>query len=184
VGVHRIAVLALLVVPAVATADPYQGVFYVTAAVSVGGIGVRGTQGYGGPGFDLAAAGRYGDWWFRGALTEMAMNDDGKLTMPRIGIERRTYDNPNASAFGGIDVGYLSGEDAVEDTSGSTTLRGPVVMPRGGVEIGGEHVRVRIELDFPIGYARDVAAQEYPNPPITTSGFLRGITFLLGFTVR
>ena len=176
--------LAVLIVPAIASADPDPGVFYVTAAVGVGGVGVSGATSYGGPGFDLAAAGRYGDWWIRAALTEMAMNEDGKLTLPRIGIERRTYDNPNASAFAGIDVGYLSGEDAVEDTIGPTTLTGPIAMPRGGVEIGGEDVRFRFEIDIPLGYGTSVEAGDCTTPSRTSRGLLRGFTLLLGFTVR
>jgi hypothetical protein len=189
-GVHRLAVLAVLLVPAVASADPPDadppdpGVFYVTAAVGVGGVGVSGARGYGGPGFDVAASGRFGDWWIRAALTEMAMDEDGTLTEPRMGVERRTHDNPNVSVFGGFDAGYLSGSDAVEDTLGDTTLRGPFVMPRGGVEVGGEHVRFRFELDFPLGYGRSVEAQACPDPPRTKDGFLRGITLMLGFTVR
>jgi len=181
---RRLAVSAVLLVPAVASAEPDPGILYATAAVGVGGVGVSGARSVGGPGFDLAAAGRYRGWWIRVALTEMVMNLDGKLSEPRVGVERRTYDNPNASAFVGIDAGILSGAEAVEDTIGPTTLRGGFVMPRGGVEAGGEHVRFRFELDFPLGYGHDVEAQECPDPPRTSTGFLRGVTLLLGFTVR
>ena len=88
------------------------------------------------------------------------------------------------SAFGRFDAGYLSGSDPVEDTRGDTTLRGPFVMPRGGVEVGGEHVRFRLELDVPLGYGRYVEAQECPDPPVTKDGVFRGFTMMFGLTVR
>jgi hypothetical protein len=186
VGVHRLAVLAVLIVPAIATAEPDPGDFYATVAGCTCGAGVSGAPGHGGLGFDLAAAARYGDWWFRGALTDMQMwiNDSGNILVPRVGIERRTYDNPHASVFFGIDAGLVTGTGTPEDSDTNNTLSGFVVMPRVGVEGGGEHIRIRFEIELGVGYGHAVEPEVAPPQPMTVSGKLTAGALMLGFTVR
>jgi hypothetical protein len=185
-GVQRIAALAVLLAPAVASAEPDPGVWYATVAACGCGAGVRGEPGHGGFGFDVAAAGRYGHWWFRGALTDMQMwmNDPGHILLPRVGVERRTYDNPHASAFFGIDVGMVDGTGSAEDTNDPVTIRGAFVMSRAGIEGGGEHVRIRLSFELGLGYGHAVEPEVAAPQPASASGFLTAGALLLGFTVR
>lgn len=184
---HRLAALAVLLVPAAASAEPPSpGDFYVSVAGCACGAGLRGGPGYGFVGYDLALGVRYDDWWFRGALTKFyfSQGDDGQIVEPRIGIERRTYDNPHASAFFGIDTGFVTGSGLHEDATGPSTIRGGFVMPRAGIEGGGEHLRIRLSLEIVLGYGHAVDVQDEGTPVVDTRGFMDGGNLELGFTVR
>jgi len=187
VGVHRLAVLAVLIVPAVASAEPPSpGVFYATAAGCLCGAGVRGVPSYGLVGWDLALAGRLGDWWLRGALmrTQFIQGTYGYMYEPHVGVERRTYDNPHASAFFGLDAGMLTGSGGYEDSIGDSKIRGGFVMPRAGIEGGFEHVRIRLSLEVVLGYGHAVDVGDTPDQTVDKTGFMRGGNLELGFIVR
>lgn len=186
VGVYRLAVLAVLFVPAIARGEPPSpGVVYATAAVCVCGAGVSGNS-YGFLGWDLALGARVGDWWLRGALTRTQFIEGtyGFMYEPHAGVERRTYDNPHASAFFGLDVGMLTGSGPQEDAAGDSTLRGGFVMPRAGIEGGFEHVRIRFSIELVLGYGHAVAVGDPGTPVVDATGFMKGGNLELGFTVR
>jgi hypothetical protein len=173
--VHRLA-LAVLLVPAVAAADPDPSRVYAAGALLVGYVGE-----HGGPGYDLAASVRIGSVWYRGALTEL-VDSEGRVLEPRAGVEIRNHDNPNVSPFVGLDLGYVDGLRTLEDLSFDSTLRGAFAMARGGVEFGGEHVRFRIELDLIGAYAHTVEPEN--DQPVSQTGFEHGLNFGLGLIVR
>jgi hypothetical protein len=155
---------------------------YFAAAGCVCGASVNGVRGGGGVGYDLAAAGRYGDVWFRGAVTveTMSLELAGHLIEPRIGVELRTHDNPKAAAFWGVDAGIVDGSGLVEDEMSERTIRGGFAMARGGFELGGVHVRVRVALELLAGYGHGFD----PGVPATASGMMRGGSLSVGFIVR
>lgn len=186
VGVYRLAVLAVLLAPAVAGAEPPDpGVLYATAAGCICGASVSGNT-YGVVGWDLAIGARVGDLWLRGALmrTQFIESTNGVMYEPHVGVERRTYDNPHASAFLGLDVGMLTGSGPHEDAIGDSSLRGAFVMPRVGVEGGFEHVRIRFSLELVLGYGHAVDVGDGTTPTVDAKGFMRGGNIELGFTVR
>jgi hypothetical protein len=56
-------------------------------------------------------------------------------------------------------------------------------MSRGGVEIGGEHVRLRVELQLMAAYAHTVEPGD-ADQPVRETGFQTGVSFGVGLTVR
>lgn len=186
VGVHRLAVLAVLLVPVVASAEPPDpGALYGTAALCICGAGVSGNS-YGVVGWDLALGARVGDLWLRGALmkTQFIDSTTGFMYEPHAGVELRTYDNPHASAFAGVDVGMLTGSGPHEDAIGNSSLRGGFVMPRVGVEGGFEHVRIRFAIEIVLGYGHAIDVGDGTTPTVDAKGFMKGGNLELGFTVR
>jgi hypothetical protein len=179
---HRLAFVAALLAPAVGAADPDPAHVYVTAAGCLCSAGVSGGRSDGVIGYDLAAAARYGDVWFRGALTvsTMTLELPGHMIEPRIGVEIRTHDNPTAAAFYGVDVGLLDGSGLQEDEPDPATISGGFAMARGGVEIGGVHVRLRVALELLAGYGHAVD----PADMFDKRGFLRGGNLSVGIIVR
>lgn len=184
-GVHRLSVLAVLLVPAIASADPDPGLFYATAAGCVCGAGVSHSS-FGVVGWDLAIGARVGDLWLRGAVmrTQFIEGTYGFMYEPHVGVEHRTYDNPHASAFFGIDVGMLTGSGPHEDAVGNSSLEGGFVMPRAGIEGGFEHLRIRFALEVVLGYGHAIEVGDGTAPNVDVSGFMKGANLELGFTVR
>jgi hypothetical protein len=175
--VRRLALAAVLLVPAVAAADPDPSRIYVAGGLFAGRVGEH--EGYG---YDLAAAGRVGDLWLRGALTRL-VDAGGGVLEPRVGIEIRNHDNPNVSPFLGLDVGYVDGSRTIEDSNVDSTLRGAFAMARGGIEFGGEHLRLRFEIDLIGAYARTVEPDQ-ADQSLSQTGFQRGANVGLGLVVR
>jgi hypothetical protein len=175
--VRRLALVAALLVPALAAADPDPSRIYVAGGLFAGRVGEH--EGYG---YDLAAAGRVGALWLRGALTRL-VDADGGVIEPRIGVEIRNHDNPNVSPFLGLDVGYVDGSRTVEDTTFDFTIRGGFAMARGGIEFGGEHVRLRFEVDLVGAYARTVEPDD-AGQRVSQTGFQRGANVGLALVVR
>lgn len=183
VGVRRIALLAGLLCPAVALADPDRSSFYGIAAVGFNGVSApSGVEAqYGGFAWELAVAGRWRDLWFRGAVTDgqMFMNSNGHILEPRIGVEFRTRHNANAAAFVGIDAGRVDGWSDDED-GGQDTVKGWFAMPRAGIELGGTHVRFHLAFEILVGYG----TASNVGPAGSGTGRLGGGNLMLGLSVR
>ena len=71
-----------------------------------------------------------------------------------------------------------------EDAYGPSTIRGGFVMPRVGIEGGGEHVRIWFSIEVVLGYGHAVDVQDPGTPPVDARGFTPGVNYELGFTVR
>jgi hypothetical protein len=187
VRVHRLALVVVLLAPALAAADPAPGTVYASVAACLCTAGVRGTPTYGEFGYDLALGVRVHDVWIRAAFARSQFVDGttGTFVEPRLGIEHRTYDNPHASAFFGLDTGFVTGSGYWEDAYDKSTLTGGFVMSRGRIEGGSEHVRVRVVLEFLLGYGHAVDRPgDTPAGTTDRTGLMRGVNLNLGFTVR
>lgn len=182
-GVRSIALVAVLLCPAAALAEPDQSSFYGMAAVGFNAVGApSGVKAeYGGLAWELAMAGRWRDLWFRGAVTDgqMFMNTNGHIVEPRIGIEMRTRHNANAAAFAGIDAGRVDGWADDED-GGQDTVKGWFAMPRAGLELGGAHVRFHLALEVLVGYGTSTNV----GAAGSGTGRLGGGSFMLGLSFR
>lgn len=177
---HRLA-LAVLLVPALAAADPSPGRVFGEAALLTGDMARMGGLGY-----DVAAAGRIGDLWLRGALTMLVVgvDEDGRVIEPHLGIEWRTLQRSNGAVFLGLEAGFVDGKAYIEDASFDRTVRGPFVMTRGGIEIGAEHLRVRLAVELIAGYVHTVMPDETLENPIDETGLRPGANITVGLIVR
>ncbi|MBV8758859.1 MAG: hypothetical protein JO257_16340 [Deltaproteobacteria bacterium] len=175
----RFAALAILLVPLVASAEPAD--FYGRAGIGLGGFSPPDFGG-GVVVYDFAAAARLGDVWLRGALTvaELGYGSSDQLYEPHAGIEWRA-DRPHTGAFIGIDAGWARGDGYVED--GSRFISAPFVMPRGGLEFGGAHVRVQLTLELAFGYGRFIDTSVSPAP-VDERTQMGGANLELGLIVR
>ena len=168
-------------VPLVAAADPDSASLYGHAGIGLGSFAPSG-RATGIFAYDVAAAVRLGDVWIRGALTvaELGFGSSDKQYEPHAGVEWRSHDRPTAAAFAGLEVGWARGDGYVED--GQRFLSAPFVMPRGGIEIGGEHVRVQLTLELMLGYGR-LRDTSY-TPVIDEQATMKGANLALGIIVR
>jgi hypothetical protein len=176
--VRRLVVVALLLVPAVASAEDPSRVY------GAGSLVLAGFAGKGGPGFDLTAGVRYRALWIHGAFTAISMDPSeagGHLYEPHLGIEWRTYDNPTAAVFWGFDAGLADGSAPIEDETDPLVVRGAFAMARAGLEIGGVHARLRLAIEVLGGYAR---VSDPTESPMTQRGFQPGMNIDVGVTVR
>ncbi len=181
----RLALLAILLVPFVASAEREPAQFYVRVGAGFGSFapdeqGDRGLVVY-----DGALAVRFGEIWVRGALTHASMNDEGggSLLEWHGGVEWKPQRRPDARWFIGLDAGWANGDGTFED-GGVMSLSAPFAMPRAGYEIGGEHVRVQLALELMFGYGHFTSFEQgYPNN-LDTNLAMKGANLTVALTVR
>jgi hypothetical protein len=75
---------------------------------------------------------------------------DGSLLHARAGLEARGCRSSAFCGFVGIDGGYQSAVYFESDESMIVDQRdqGPIIHSRAGLDLGGEHLRFRVSLDF------------------------------------
>ena len=116
-----------------ATAGADGAVDWIYSGLSLDG-GVRVTQGAWIHG-ELGVLGRTGYGPINGDITLISPSADAYAV--RLGPEwRRCNDDGSACFVGGFDVGYRTG-----------LLEGFVLAPRASVDVGGDHVRVRLGVE-------------------------------------
>ncbi|HEX7840455.1 MAG TPA: hypothetical protein VF469_23410 [Kofleriaceae bacterium] len=76
----------------------------------------------------------------------------GSAAEVRVGLEHRRQDCLRGCLYGGIDLAYVDAD--VIDDPGETHARGLLVIPRGGIDVGGDAVRFRLGIELLLGGAR------------------------------
>src|SRR3569623_1220548 len=136
----RLVLLAILLVPFVASAEPESARFYARGGGGFGSFAPSDQGDWGLVVYDGALAARFGEIWVRGALTHASMNDEsivGSLLEWHAGDEWRPQRRPDARWVLGLDVGWANGNSDIED-GGMQWLSAPFAKPRVGYENGGE----------------------------------------------
>ena len=143
------AAVTVVLLPAIVHAEPtayVQADAMVGAAVPIAGFNLmRGIE----AGYHLSTS----PFWVRGvAATGTGEDDQGSGTnrFARAGLEARTCTQSGVACFvAATDVGYQSGSwQKSDDPAQHEAVQAVVVTPRIGLDLGDEHVRFRLAIEW------------------------------------
>jgi hypothetical protein len=102
---------------------------------------------------DMSWRSPHPDWWFRGGaaigFTSAVDEGQGNAYELRTGIEHKRRTCGGGCFYYGLDLAFVRGE--LYDDPEYWKLTGVVAVARGGIDIGGDHVRFRIGVEQQLG---------------------------------
>jgi len=177
-----------LLLASTAHADPApEATRYLQTSVLVGGAAP-----VVGPNALLAVDGGYrlgsSPLWFHAVAAYGPAADDqgtGSDEHLRVGVEARACRRDGlACAMVGLDAGAQQGVWRSSDADRTETVTSVVVVPRIGVDAGGEHIRVRAGLELAEGIARNETVHMAGTDTTSTGSGPTGIELGLGIAYQ
>jgi hypothetical protein len=129
---------------------------------------------------------RGGDMWIHVVVAGGVPFPDvsGRVVAVRVGLEHRRQACGRGCLYAGIDLAFVDAD--VRDDPDETQARGVLAIPRGGIDVGSDILRLRLGVELLLGGARVRDREPDLIVPLdsTTTRFVGGFAFTTGLSAQ